>query len=155
MQIKDFAICNPKNLSLNDFEYINYIDTSSVTDGRLENTQCLAFDYPSRAKRTVKKEDILISSVRPILRHNYYVKSDISNAVGSTGFIQVRITDKKIALPRFLYYYLTTDRNIEFFNSIAESSQSTFPSFNKDVIEELEFLNISIVDQQHIVNTRC
>lgn len=56
-------------------EVIEYIDTSSVEEGRLVNTQeILLKEAPSRAKRRVKKDDILISSVRPNLKHFYFVK---------------------------------------------------------------------------------
>ena len=98
--------------------------------------------------------DILISSVRPILKHNYYVNKKIENCIASTGFIQIRVISNTV-LPQFLYYYLTEENKIKHYQSIAETSQSTFPSFNKEVIEEMNFPNISLDGQQHIVDTTC
>ena len=149
MRIKDLALFNPKGVKPADF--INYIDTSSVEEGRLLDVQSLSKDMPSRAQRVVALNDILISSVRPNLKHNYFVDRVIEHCIASTGFIQIRVTSNNV-LPRFLYYYLTEDSNVCQYQTIAETSQSTFPSFNKDVIENLDFPDISLQDQQHIVD---
>ena len=101
-----------------------------------------------------QKNDILISSVRPILRHNYFVNRDIKNGVASTGFIQLRVNSDKV-LPQYLYYYLTTDKKVQEYQAIAETSQSTFPSFNKEVIETMDFPDISLEGQYYIVDTVC
>ena len=149
MKIKDLAIFNPKENK--PIDYINYVDTASVEDGKLVGVQNLSSDIPSRAQRVIEKDDILISSVRPILKHNYYVNEPILHGVASTGFIQIRVKDCRV-LPRYLYYYLTVDSKVQYYQTIAETSQSTFPSFNKDVIEEIDFPDIDIVEQQHIVD---
>ena len=151
MLVKDISIINPKN-SYKNLSYINYIDTSSVIDGTLNEVQLLTGDYPSRAKRELHVNDIIISSVRPNLKHNYFVHCNYENLIGSTGFIQVRVTSKHIH-PKFLYYFLTNDKQVKQYISVAETSQTTFPSFNKDVIENIEFPNISYEEQVHIVNT--
>lgn len=149
MKIKEIASFNPKGKKPND--YINYVDTSSVEDGKLVGLQTLSKDIPSRAQRVIEKNDILISSVRPILKHNFFVGQSIQHGVASTGFIQIRVNNSNV-LPRFLYYYLTVETKTQQYQTIAETSQSTFPSFNKDVIEEMEFPNISLETQQHIVD---
>ena len=149
MKIKEIASFNPKGKKPND--YINYVDTSSVEDGKLIGLQTLSKDIPSRAQRVIEKNDILISSVRPILKHNFFVGQSIQHGVASTGFIQIRVNNSYV-LPRFLYYYLTVETKVQQYQTIAETSQSTFPSFNKDVIEEMEFPNISLETQQHIVD---
>lgn len=150
MKVKDIAIFNPKGIKPN--EYINYIDTSSVEDGKLIEVQTLYSNIPSRAQRKVEIYDILISSVRPILKHNFFMNKEIDNCIASTGFIQIRVSSAKV-LPRFLYYYLTEDNKVHQYQTIAETSQSTFPSFNKDVIEEMILPDISVEEQQHIVDS--
>ena len=151
MRIKDLAIFNPKGIKPKDF--IVYIDTSSVEDGKLYETQTLDRDIPSRAQRVIEQNDLLISSVRPILRHNFFVKKEISHGIASTGFIQLRVTSTNV-VPQYLFYFLTSDSKVLHYQTIAETSQSTFPSFNKDVIENIEFPNITISEQQHIVDIR-
>ncbi len=152
MLIKDIAKFNPKGIKPTN--YINYIDTSSVEDGKLIEIQKLYSNFPSRAQRVIQKNDILISSVRPNLKHNYYVNHQIENGIASTGFIQIRVTSEDVH-SNFLYYFLTEENKLKSYQNIAETSQSTFPSFNKDVIENIEFPNISLAEQQHIVDTTC
>lgn len=152
MIVKDVAICNPKNKYTIPNNYINYIDTASVTSGILENVQYLTKDYPSRAQRIVEQDDILISSVRPNLKHNYYAKFALNNMVASSGFIQIRNVKQAKIDTTFLYYFLTSPINIRHYCGIAENSQSAFPSFNKSVIENLELPHISLIQQKHISN---
>ena len=149
MIIKDFVSFNPKRRKPTD--YVNYIDTSSVEDGKLIDIQCLSENIPSRAQRVIEKGDILISSVRPILKHNYYVGQHIENGIASTGFIQIR-ADRSKVIPQYLYYFLTEETKVKMYQTIAETSQSTFPSFNKDVIENMTFPDVSLAEQQHIVD---
>ena len=150
MFIKDFVLFNPKGKKPTD--YVNYIDTSSVEDSKLIDIQRLSDNIPSRAQRVIEKGDILISSVRPILKHNYYVSQHIENGIASTGFIQIR-ADRSKVIPQYLYYFLTEENKVKMYQTIAETSQSTFPSFNKDVIENMAFPDVSLAEQQHIVDS--
>ena len=151
MLVKDIANVNP--LSKQKYNnFINYIDTSSVYDGKLLNIQKIHSNYPSRAQRIIGINDILISSVRPNLLHTYFINKNINNGVASSGFIHIRVKDNLIN-PRFLYYFLTSHNNISLYSAIAESSQTTIPSFNKDVIENLELPDISVSKQLLIVDT--
>ncbi len=152
MQLKDISTINPRTtLKISNLPSIKYIDTSSVIDGKLENIQELTSNYPSRAQRLIRENDILISSVRPNLKHNFFVTTKQSDCIASSGFLQVRITDNKYN-PRFIYYFLTTQRMIDLYSSIAETSQTTFPSFNKDVLENVELPYVSLEEQKHIID---
>ena len=128
---------NPENIG-KDFEFseIYYIDTSSVTEGKLTDIQRLEKkDAPSRAKRLVKKNDILISTVRPNLKHYYFVKNPQENLVVSTGFVVIRSINVN---PLYLYYYLITPSFIEYLSGVADSHTSAYPSFLPEIIEETE-----------------
>ena len=151
MFIKEITLINPKsNVKFN--YYINYIDTSAVNDGALVKVDYLSNKFPSRAQRQLQYGDILISSVRPNLKHNYFVNCDKPHLIGSTGFIQVRNNSNKYN-SKYLYYFLTSQPRVDLYTSIANFSQTAFPSFNKDVLENLHISEISISEQNHIVNT--
>ena len=154
MLIKEISNINPISNLKKHLNFINYIDTSSVLDGKLLNIQKIYNNFPSRAQRYLKENDILISSVRPNLLHNYFCKNAIPNGIVSTGFIQIRVKVPTIIHPRFLYYFLTSTKNILKYSRIADSSQTTIPSFNKDIIENLDLPDISYANQLHIVDTK-
>lgn len=136
-KIADLAIIN--ELSINQSEapkLIGYIDISSVDKGQIATPTILEFkDAPSRARRIVRDKDILISTVRPNLRHYAFIKNPKENTVASTGFAVITCKDVN---PRYLYYYLTTNWVTDYLSAIAESHTSTYPAYNPDVLENLE-----------------
>src|SRR2546427_2991198 len=133
-ELKEVAKVNESYVGKNfKFPEIEYIDIDSVENGNIIKSQFLLLkDAPSRARRIVKKDDIIISTVRPNLRHFAFVKDPKPNTVVSTGFAVISC---KRVNPRFLYYYLTTNRYTQHLTAIADSHTSTYPSFNVDVLE--------------------
>lgn len=114
------------------------MDTSSLNEGLVSNLQLLSLkDAPSRAKRLVAHNDVLISTVRPDQKHYGIIKTPEENLVVSTGFCV--ISCEKIS-PHFIYLLLTNDEMTEFLHSIAEGSTSTYPSLRPSDIEKIEFL---------------
>lgn len=138
-KVKDVSVIN--ELSINNkfaSEIIEYIDIASVENREIKEIQKLRLsEAPSRAKRIVRNEDILISSVRPNLKHFTFIKNAKHNTIASTGFVV--ITAKRID-PQYLYYFLTTDDYTEYLTQIAEGHTSAYPSFNPDIIENSDIL---------------
>jgi len=134
--IKDIVKINERTIN-KDFRFpeIEYIDIDSVDNGIINNKQHFQLnDAPSRAKRIIRKNDIIISTVRPNLKHFAFIKEAKPNTIVSTGFAV--ISCKKVN-SKFLYYYLTTDKVTDHLSAIADSHTSTYPSFNPNVIENL------------------
>src|SRR5690606_35764109 len=106
--IKDVAKVNENVIGkLYNDKIIEYIDIASVEKGFVNNLQALYLESaPSRAKRIIKDNDILISSVRPNLKHYAFIKKAKQNLIASTGFV---VITAKTVEPRFLDYFLTTE----------------------------------------------
>lgn len=132
-KVKQIANINELNIDKNfKCEEIDYIDISSIKEGRITKTKRFLTDQaPSRAKRIVRDNDILISSVRPNLRHYTFIKKSAKRLIASTGF--TIITSKRIN-PHYLYYYLTSDYYTRFLTCIADTHTSAYPAFTPDVI---------------------
>lgn len=127
---------------------IEYIDIESVANGAISPPKKMKLsEAPSRAKRIVRDNDILISTVRPNLKHFAFVRFAKVNTIASTGFAV--LSSKKIE-PMFLYYSLTTDRYTNYLSAIADSHTSTYPSFNPDIIEKSRILNPPVPEQRAI-----
>jgi type I restriction enzyme S subunit len=121
------------------FEEIIYLDTGSITKGKIDGYQEFRLtDAPSRAKRLVREQDIIYSTVRPIQRHYGFVISPQENLVVSTGFVVITCKQEKL-VPKYLYYYLSSDQIVEELDVIAEASTSTYPSLKPSDIENLDF----------------
>jgi type I restriction enzyme, S subunit len=133
------------------FDEILYLDTGSITKGKIDGFQKLPISQsPSRAKRLIKKNDIIYSTVRPIQRHYGFIANPPENLVVSTGFAVITCNEKSLN-PKFLYYYLTSDSIVEELDIIAEASTSTYPSLKPSDIEKLQmYFPIKIEEQKAI-----
>lgn len=138
VEVNNYAILNQSTLN-KDYPYsqISYLDTGSLTKGLIQELQLFDLkEAPSRAKRLVKNNDILISTVRPNQCHYGIIDSPAENLVVSTGFCTV--TANNIS-PYFLYFLLTSNDMTEYLHSVAEGSTSTYPSLKPSDIGAVKF----------------
>ncbi|MCR8894647.1 restriction endonuclease subunit S [Bacteroides sp. ET336] len=134
--------------SKENWTYLKYIDSSSVTENIFEEYQIFNKSdlIPSRAKRKVQKNDILYSTVRPNLKHYGIIKDNTENIIVSTAFAVIR--SKVNYFSNDLIYLLLTDpKNTEILQGIAEMSKATYPSITPENI-----LNLKINIPKHIDN---
>lgn len=130
-KLKDIAEFNVKSLSTKTMpSTIHYLDTSNITNGKIDNVIKLDVKYdkvPSRARRLVDADDIVYSTVRPIQKHFGFITKEISHITVSTGFVVIK-PNKNLVNPYFLYCYLTTDLVTNTLQGIAENSTTAYPS---------------------------
>jgi len=150
-KLKEVAKVNEISISSKSYPAnIYYIDIASVDNGFITAAQEIKFsEAPTRARRIVKNKDILLSTVRPNLRHYAFVQNAKDNTIASTGFAVISC---KNINPRFLYYFLTSNNVTDYLSAIAESHTSTYPSFPPEILEELEIPFPSEDEQEKIAN---
>ena len=89
----DIVDTDPENIGSEthpDFAF-NYITLENVERGFLRsNTEQVFARAPSRARRKLRPNDILVSTVRPNLQSHLLFCSQIGNWICSTGFCVVR-----------------------------------------------------------------
>lgn len=151
-KIKDIAFINNESIDKNYKEkYINYLDTSNITNGKIDSLQHIEIDkLPSRARRIVKINDIIYSTVRPNLCHYGILRKIEKNMVVSTGFVVLRC--KNVINPEYLYAYLTLPIITSQMQSIAATTTSTYPSIKPSDIGELIIPIPNIYIQNKIAN---
>ncbi|GHK46546.1 specificity protein S [Escherichia coli] len=154
----------------NQPDYINYVDLSNAKDGRIYSIEKLSFnDAPSRARRILKKDDLIFGLVRPANRSFAYVHVD--GLTGSTGFAVIRA--QKTIYKNFIYYFVTYDKNIEELARIADGG--AYPAIKPDdictlpliipsinIIEKFdeltsnfrEMMNNSLIQNEYLTNLR-
>lgn len=141
LKISDIAYINPENIEKTN--EINYIDISSVGTGEIHNIKNIKDNFPSRAKRKIKKNDIIISTVRPNLKTYALIENDINNLVCSTGFVVIR--PKETIYKDILYYILTSKNSFDFYEKNCEGSN--YPSFKGNILNQLQFFEIRSIDK--------
>jgi type I restriction enzyme S subunit len=151
--LDNYVNCNSSTYGKNDnFKEIKYIDTSSITNNKIDNIQILEIEkdtIPSRAKRKVKHNSIIYSTVRPTLCHFGLIKNPPDNLIVSTGFVVID-TNKEL-LAEYVFLFLTSGELIQYFQSKAEMSVSTYPSIKPEDLLEAKIL---IPDNKTLINLK-
>lgn len=131
LPLAKIASINPDTYSpKEEWEYVNYLDTSSITDGYIAEIQHITPStekLPSRARRKIALNDVVFSTVRPNQRHFGILSEPMSNMLGSTGFAVIR-SNNPLVCNELIYLCLTENEFIEKMQQLAEQSTSTFPS---------------------------
>ena len=139
--LDEYLDCNRYSLTAkSSYDFIQYLDTSSLTENTLESLQkyeSLA-ESPSRAKRIVHVNDILYSTVRPQQKHYGIIKNPAQNMIASTGFAILSCKYGSEYNDMF-YLFLIQEKNLIKLSAIADSNASSYPSFNPS-----DLLNLSI-----------
>jgi type I restriction enzyme S subunit len=134
------------------FEQILYLDTGSITKGVIGTLQEFSIeDAPSRAKRLVREEDIVYSTVRPMQEHYGFIEKPEDNLVVSTGFAVIS-TKKDKAFPKYIYYFLSQSQTVKELQQIAEHNTSAYPALNPEHIEGLSITLPSLIEQKAIAD---
>ena len=138
-----------------NWQFVNYLDTGNITMNKIDEIQYIntAKDkLPSRARRKVKTNSIIYSTVRPNQLHYGIIKEQPDNFLVSTGFTVIDVNYDK-AVPDFIYYALTKQEVTEQLQAIAEQSVSAYPSLKPSDIENLELMLPDKKTQERIVAT--
>ena len=150
--------CSADKDELNKYEYFNNIKwinrdgvwslsvspkrslrLSVSKDDIKKSWQELKENFPSRAKRKIKQNTIVYSTVRPNQEHYGFFNSiEKENTIVSTGFATIDVFSDNVE-PKFLYYLLTQRWVTNYLHTIAENSVSAYPSITPSDIGNLRF----------------
>lgn len=130
---------------------IQYIDIGNVnSEGQIQELQEYKFsDAPSRARRIVKKNDLLISTVRTYLKAITSILEDIEdNVICSTGFAV--LTPKCTIDPLYLHYLSRSEVYID--EIVSRSTGVSYPAINASDIGALECI-LPPLDEQYLIGS--
>lgn len=119
-----------------DYEFL-YASLSDVNSGVINRDLPLIkfSDAPSRARRKVKKGDVLFSTVRPNLEGYARINGQVNNLIASTGFAV--LSPKKITDTDFIYQYLYSyDIKRQIYALVVGSN---YPAVNSSDVANLKF----------------
>ncbi len=138
-ELERICALNPENLGTatpQDFLF-KYIDISSVEKGRIHWGQVSRYKFseaPSRARRRVKKDDVLLCTVRPGLQaHARIPKEDGVPFVASTGFAALRPYNEEDS--SFVFHQLFSKDIVAQLRS--KEVGSSYPAVNESDVRQL------------------
>lgn len=129
-----------------------FLNTSDILEGKvLHNNYSDIEGLPGQAKKSIKKDDILFSEIRPKNKRFAYVDFDSDDYVVSTKLMVLRKKSNNIN-NRYLYYYLTSDKTLNYLQTIAEGRSGTFPQITFNELKIIEIDLPPIEEQEKIAN---
>jgi type I restriction enzyme, S subunit len=103
------------NISTDGEKQIQYVDVSGVSRERLtivESAEYKLSDAPGRARKRIKKNDVIFATIRPKLRRIAWVSEEYNGEVCSTAFCVLRCRSADTS-GRFIYYVVQRPEFIE------------------------------------------
>ncbi|MEA5424213.1 restriction endonuclease subunit S [Synechococcus sp. CCY9202] len=113
-----------------------YIDLSSIKEQKADLSIApeLFADLPSRARRKVRCNDVLLGTVRPNLKNFALIDSDEDDLLCSTGFAVLR-SKEDISDPRFIFQAINSEVVERQLNALVTGSN--YPAVNASQVAEL------------------
>ncbi len=135
-----------KSSTSKDYEF-DYISLSDVDSGdfKIETTRQTFVTSPTRARRVVRKGDILMSTVRPNLQGFSIIKDEVKDLIASTGFAV--ITASKCN-NEFLFQYLFSSWVSRQFYLLLVGSN--YPAINSSDVRRLQ-IPLPPLPEQHAI----
>lgn len=133
-----------------DYE-IKYIDIGNVTStGEFLELQEMTFsEAPSRARRKVKHNSIILSTVRTYLRAIAFVQNPDENLIASTGFAVIDAFENLFDA-RYLFYQMTSHIVVE--RVIANSDGVSYPAISSTKLGDIKVI-IPPKEEQELISS--
>ncbi len=115
-----------------------FLNTSDILHGKfLHRTYTPTKDWPGQAKKSISRDDILLSEIRPANGRWAFVREDADDFVVSTKLMVIRADQRRVC-PLYLYQFLTSSETTAWLQHLAESRSGTFPQITFDQVASLE-----------------
>ena len=144
------AINASRPFSFKERPNVIFVNTGDVLGGKfLHSNISESKGLPGQAKKALRKNDILLTEIRPGNGRYAYVDFDVPNYVVSTKFMVIESLGR--VSPKFLYHALTNQAALNEFQRIAESRSGTFPQITFDSISHFPVSIPPKEEQEHLV----
>jgi restriction endonuclease S subunit len=144
----DVAYLNPEQARDYDSDrLIKYIDLSTVSfdTGISSEIDQLPFnEAPGRARRIIRENDVIVSTVRPYLKGFAFVGKEFNGQIASTGFCVIRAKSESI-LSELIWALVGSDDFVDFL--IRRSTGSSYPAVRPNDISDFTFMLPPLHDQ--------
>jgi len=140
---------DPKKLGVDSFTYVDISSVDKDTKKIVEPQTLLVGDAPSRARKEIKVNDVLVATVRPNLNGVAIVPAPYGNQIASTGFCILR-SDTEQLDPYYLFYFTQTDYFISHLTEL--STGAGYPAVSDEDILDTRIPLPPLTEQKRIAS---
>lgn len=136
-----------------DRPILKFLNTSDIENGKIISINHLPInELKGQAKKTIKKDDILFSEIRPKNRRFAYVDiDDTYDFVVSTKLMVLRNINSEVD-NKYFYYFLTNDHMLSILQDRAENRIGSFPQITFDLLSEYSIRVPELSEQRKIAH---
>ena len=139
---------NPQNKPNDEFIYIDIASVDGNTGKIIDFKKLKGQNAPSRARRVIRINDVIVSTVRPYLRAFAIIEDKIFNEqICSTGFAVLRSNNE--ILPKYLFSFVRS--NLFLKQIIGNMQGSNYPAITQDDIKTIKIPLPPLEKQKEIV----
>ena len=140
---------DPKKLGNDSFTYVDISSVDKDTKKIVEPQMLLVGDAPSRARKEIKANDVLVATVRPNLNGVAIVPPEFNNQIASTGFCVLR-SDTEQLDPNYLFYFTQTETFISHLTEL--STGAGYPAVSDEDILDTRIPLPTLTEQKRIAS---
>ncbi len=131
-------------------ETFSYIDIAAVNRDTKQieasSTLCYA-NAPSRARQSVKANDVLVSTVRPNLNAVAKVSSEFDSAVASTGFTVLRAKQQSLC-ESWLFHWVKTSIFVD--DMTDKAAGASYPAVSDRIVKDSKIPLPPLAEQKRL-----
>ncbi len=147
--VKNTKQIDPKKLGRDSFVYVDISSVDKDTKRIVEPQTLLVGDAPSRARKEIKADDVLVATVRPNLNGVAIVPSQYDNQIASTGFCVLR-SDTEQLDPNYLFYFTQTKYFVSHLTDL--STGAGYPAVSDEDILDTQIPLPPLTEQKRIAS---
>ena len=139
---------DPRQDPAGKFHYVDISGIDRTCKAIAEHQTLSGADAPSRARKAIRKGDVLVSTVRPNLNAVAMVPADLDGHIASTGFCVLR-PNRAVIEPRYLFYRTLTP---EFVTALTARVRGiSYPAVSDKDVKQVEVPLPPLAEQRRIV----
>ena len=139
---------DPRRDPAGEFHYVDISGIDRTCKVIAEHQTLLGVDAPSRARKAIRKNDVLVSTVRPNLNAVAMVPAYLDGHIASTGFCVLRPNPTFIE-PRYLFYRTITPGFVTAL--VAQVRGASYPAVSDRDVMQVEVPLPPLAEQRRIV----
>lgn len=139
---------DPRRDPADTFRYVDIAGIDRTAKTIVEPTVLLGAEAPSRARKLIRTDDVLVSTVRPNLNAVAMVPEELDGEVASTGFSVLR-ANRELLEPRYLFYRTISP---DFVAALASRVRgASYPAVSDRDVKSVEIRVPPLAEQRRIV----